>query len=114
MTKIHLQVATGLACHRYQNSRTRVGAAKRVTCLDCRKAPVFDGILAAEKAAHDASVAAQEPTPVMNPWSHTPITCRFCGNGTFRYAGRSLDTHNHLCANCGETSHTLTETGMSA
>jgi ribosomal protein L37E len=51
---------------------------------------------------------------VTNPWNGQPITCRGCGNDTFKDAGRSLDTYNHQCAKCGLMNHTMTETGMSA
>lgn len=44
----------------------------------------------------------------------THITCKECGNDEFYNVDRSLDYENHICAECGATAHTLTETGASA
>lgn len=51
-----------------------------------------------------------------NRSSNEFITCRRpgCGSQMFYTVDRSLDYENHICAVCGETAHTLTETGASA
>lgn len=42
------------------------------------------------------------------------ISCKECGGSLFYNVDRSLDYENHVCAGCGATAHTLTETGASA
>lgn len=42
------------------------------------------------------------------------IACKECGNSMFYNVDRSLDYENHVCAVCGASAHTLTETGASA
>lgn len=42
------------------------------------------------------------------------IACKECGNSMFYNVDRSLDYENHICAVCGASAHTLTETGASA
>jgi hypothetical protein len=83
------------------------------TCLNCKKQPEFKDAVMAAGLAEAEAFANQTPRTVRNPWSNTDITCK-CGHNLFRDNGRSLDRYNHVCAACGTTTHTLTETGMSA
>jgi hypothetical protein len=85
-----------------------------VTCRTCRGREAWPVIVAAAIKARREAIEASPARPVTNPWNGQPITCRGCGNDTFKDAGRSLDTYNHQCAKCGLMNHTMTETGMSA
>jgi hypothetical protein len=113
MSKTHLTTGTDIACHRFVNTRTRkTDDYRRVSCLDCRKTDEFTEN-AVEAAVREAEAFAnQTPKRVARPFGSDFITCSDCGNDTFRYAGRSLDYHNHVCAKCGKSTSTLTETGM--
>lgn len=42
------------------------------------------------------------------------IVCQGCGGNQFYDVDRSLDYNNHICAGCGRSAKTLTETGASA
>jgi hypothetical protein len=115
MNKSHLTTSTGIACHRFAGARTRkTDDYRRVSCLDCRKTDEFteNAVEAAVRAAE--AFANQTPSTVRNPWGRDNIVCRECGNDTFRDNGRSLDHNYHVCAKCGTTTTTMTETGMCA
>ena len=97
-------------CGREAVSTTSVHS---VNCLNCKKQPEFVEAQVAATVAAAEAFANQTPVQVMNPWDGKPISCS-CGHDRFRSNGRSLDTYNWVCAACGKTSHTMTETGMSA
>lgn len=54
------------------------------------------------------------PRMVGHANSRATITCSSCLHHLFYYLDRSRDYEHHLCANCGHSAQTLTETGASA
>lgn len=86
---------------------------RAVSCANCKRKPEYTEAVTAAGVAAAEAFANQTPRPVRNPWGNGYITCK-CGGHEFRDNGRSLDHNRHVCAECGETTLTLTETGMSA
>lgn len=89
----------------------------RVTCLNCKRQPEFEAAVTEAGLRAAEAFANQTPTQVRDPWGSSNVTCKHgngCGNDTFRSNGRSLDHFRYVCAECGETTLVLTETGMSA
>lgn len=115
MTKTHLTTGSDIACHRFAGTRTRKTADwRRVSCLDCQKATVYtDAVVEATVKAAEA-FANQTPRQFEEPWGKGRIVCRKCQGDLFRSNGRTLDHYLFVCAECGETTQRLTETGMSA
>lgn len=116
MSKTHLNVTgpLAIACHRYPNARTRrTDDYRRVTCLDCRNTEAFvdNAADAAVKAAE--AFANQEPHRIKPQFGPDLLVCS-CGSDLFRENGRTLDYYHYVCAACGKTATTLTETGMCA
>jgi hypothetical protein len=121
MTKNHLHAnettSTVAACGRYLGTKGRgvqAAAWRRVTCLNCRQSDTFLAAKAVWEAAEQAAFEAQTPREFEEPWGHGPIVCRSCETTYFRDGGRSLDHYRFVCAECGQTTLRLTETGMSA
>lgn len=122
MSKTHFTVVTpkpataygrwmaSTVCGREAYSTNSVAS---VTCLNCKRQPEFMEAQVAATVAAAEAFANQTPARVRNPWGGEDIVCK-CGNDTFRENGRSLDHFRHVCASCGETTLTMTETGMSA
>jgi hypothetical protein len=104
-----------IACHRFVNARTRKTAEpSRVTCLDCKSTDRYAKAAAADQDRREAAFKAQTPRQFEEPWGKGRIVCRKCQGDLFRDNGRSLDHYRYVCAECGETTLRLTETGMSA
>jgi DNA-directed RNA polymerase subunit RPC12/RpoP len=99
------------ACGRTARATENVHA---VTCHACKARPEYAAAVTAAGVRAAEAFANQTPRTVRNPWNNEEIACRKCGGNLFRDNGRSLDRFNHVCAACGETTHTMTETGMSA
>lgn len=115
MTKTHFApYADGItACGRFDRARTTTNP-HCVSCLPCQRSAGFEAARSAWEVSEALSIAHSTPHGVRNPWGNALIACRNCGRGEFLDAGRSLDTFNHICVNCGQMNHTMTETGMSA
>jgi Zn finger protein HypA/HybF involved in hydrogenase expression len=86
----------------------------RVTCLNCKAQPEYAAAVTEAGLKAAEAFANQTPAPVRNPWDNSEIACRKCGHNLFRSNGRSLDYYRWVCAGCGESTQTMTETGMSA
>ena len=112
MLKCHFTVPDngGVLCGRIVRNQT--ADASRVTCISCREDDRCQAVGAEQAAAREASIMAQEPKQVTNPWTGATIECRNCGTDQFRDEGRSLDFNHYRCAACGTKSQTMTETGM--
>jgi predicted nucleic acid-binding Zn ribbon protein len=116
VTKTHLATdSKSVACYRYRNGSMRWSLdPRRVTCLDCKKSEEFVEAYAEQAVKQAEAFAAQTPRQFEEPWGQGRIVCRKCQGDLFRDNGRSLDHYRYVCAECGETTLRLTETGMSA
>jgi hypothetical protein len=99
--------------------------AANVTCGLCRKSPAYLKAKAEADAREQAEFEAQTPHTVSPSFarlnSDGVLECRnllgpesTCSSVLFRYQGRSCMGHydDYVCAACGHTTSTLTETGM--
>lgn len=113
-SKIHFRGKNALpVCGR--NAVWSATEVNRVTCLNCKKQQEFIDAQTEALATEAEAFLAQEPRVVKEPWKDGNITCRNCLGDLFREANRTCHGHylNFVCANCGETTERLSETGMS-
>jgi DNA-directed RNA polymerase subunit RPC12/RpoP len=111
-TRIHFKSNDLAACGRGTRLTENV---HQVDCRACGKRPEYIDAMATAQAAKLEAFLAQEPREFAEPWREGKIVCGGCMGTLFREADRTCYGHyaNYVCAQCGETTQRLTETGMS-
>lgn len=88
----------------------------RVDCLSCKDTAVFEIASQVAHTKREEAFNAQVPRTVVPQFGRVNddgvMGCPTCTGTLWRERPRSLFSYHYVCAECGNSVHPLTETGM--